>query len=185
MNEPTLEYLMRRIEAHKARPEYGRDYRRSGRGVVDFEGSMDFDNESYGKFHDGPTEHGHETEYHEHYEPRHSTHHRTPRLSKTDIHRWKHTMENEDGTHGAHYEMQHIIPAAEKAGVHFEDYSEKEFCLAVNMMYSDYCKVARKYVAPEKELMFFVEMAHAFLEDEDGPEPFEKLALYYHCIVDA
>lgn len=29
-----------------------------------------------------------------------------------------------------------------------------------------------------------VELAKAFLEDEDGPEPSEKLALYYYCIAE-
>ena len=67
----------------------------------------------------------------------------------------------------------------------FDEYSEREFCMAVNMMYSDYCKVAKRFVAPDKEIMFFAELAKAFLDDADGPEPSEKLALYFHCIVDA
>lgn len=29
-----------------------------------------------------------------------------------------------------------------------------------------------------------LELAKAFLEDEDGPEPSEKLALYYYCIAE-
>ena len=31
---------------------------------------------------------------------------------------------------------------------------------------------------------FNVELAKAFLEDDDGPEPSEKLALYYYCIAE-
>ena len=63
-----------------------------------------------------------------------------------------------------------------------EDFDEKEFCLVVNVMYSDYCKVLKKYVPAEKELIVCAEMAKAFLEDDDGPEASEKLALYYYFI---
>ena len=104
-------------------------------------------------------------------------------LNKSDMHKWKQMMHNADGTKGPHYDMQQIMQIADKMGIEFEDYDEKEFCITVNMMYSDYCKVLRKFASSEKELMVCAEMAKAFLEDEDGPEPSEKLALYYHCIV--
>ena len=151
----------------------------NGRGVVDFEGSMDF-NESKRSERWGNDE---RYDYRDSRDMR--DYHDAPRLSKSDILRWKHKMENEDGTRGAHFDMQQIMNAAEKLNVKFDEFDEREFCITVNMMYSDYCKVARKYVAPDKELMFFAEMAKAFLEDEDAPEASEKLALYYHCIVDA
>lgn len=106
------------------------------------------------------------------------------RLSKQDKKRWKQMLENTDGTRGPHYDMMQIMPAAEKAGVHFNEYDESEFCLAVNMMYADYGQVIRHYVGPDKELTCCVELAKAFLEDPDGPEPSEKLALYFHCVVD-
>jgi hypothetical protein len=158
------------------------DYRRGeNRGSVDFEGSMDF----------GDSDHHETWEDDGRYDSRMRDrrdmrdYHNFPKLSKTDLHHWKQMMENEDGTRGPHYDMQQIVAAAEKVGVHFEDFDEKEFCIAVNMMYSDYCKVAKRYVAPDKELAFFADLAKAFLEDEDGPEASEKLALYFHCIVDA
>ena len=104
-------------------------------------------------------------------------------LSKSDMHEWKRRMINADGSKGAHYEMQQIMSAAEKLGIKFHEYDEKEFCITVNMMYSDYCAVVNKHIPHEKALMFYAEMAKAYLEDEDGPEGSEKLALYYHCIV--
>lgn len=105
------------------------------------------------------------------------------RLSKTDIKHWKHKLENADGTHGEHFDMQQVVQAAERANIKFNDFDEKEFCIAVNMKYSDYCNVIKKYIPPDKELAFCVDMAKAFLDDADGPEPSEKLALYYHFIV--
>lgn len=196
MNKATLDYLMDRMDRRRdnrdmrdmrdsedGRRRRSRDYedgyedgRRSrrtgryirdrrdmrneedfeGRGNVDFEGSMDFND-------------GH-----------------MPYLNKTDIHRWKQMLENDDGSKGPHYDMQQVMSIAEKMGIDFEkgDFDEKEFCMTVNMFYSDYCKVANKYVAPDKELAFFADMAKKFLCDKDGPDPSEKLALYFHCIVD-
>lgn len=104
-------------------------------------------------------------------------------LSKSDMHEWKRKLHNADGTKGAHYEMQQIMQAADKLGIKFKDYDEKEFCMTVNMLYSDYCSVINKYVPHEKAVMLYAEMAKAFLEDADAPEGSEKLALYYHCIV--
>lgn len=104
-------------------------------------------------------------------------------LTKADMHEWKRKMHNADGTKGPHYDMQQIVQIADKLGIEFDEYDEKEFCMAVNMMYSDYCKVIKKVASADKELMFCAELAKAFLEDEDGPAPSEKLALYYHCIV--
>lgn len=110
--------------------------------------------------------------------------HQEMKLTKEDMHHWKQKMRNEDGTKGEHYDMQQIMHAVEKLGIKMQGFDEKELCLVVNMLYSDYCKVVKKYVPIEKELMFYVDMARAFLDDADGPEPSEKLALYYYCIVD-
>lgn len=180
MDRKTLDYLMNRVDSRRGRRDM-RDYEdgrrgrrdrrdmrdhedsRRGRGDVDFEGTMDFNDDrdmrDYGN----------------------------PRLSKTDMHYWKQMMENEDGTRGPHYDMRQIMDVAEKMSIDFdkEEFDEKEFCMAINMMYSDYCKVAKKYISPDRELMFFAELAEAFLNDEDGPGASEKLALYFHCIVDA
>jgi hypothetical protein len=191
MDKRVMDYLMDKMDRRRDSGVGGdsrdsranQDYRQGGgRGVVDFEGSMDF-NES---------KHSERWGNDERYDSRNSRdmrdyrdYHNAPKLSKADILRWKQKMENEDGTRGAHFDMQQIMNAAEKLNVKFDEFDEREFCIAVNMMYSDYCKVARKYVAPDKELMFFAELAKAFLEDEDAPEASEKLALYYHCIVDA
>ena len=110
--------------------------------------------------------------------------HQEMKLTKEDMHHWKQKMQNADGTKGEHFDMQQIMHVVEKLGIKMNNFDEKELCLAVNMMYSDYCKVIKKYVPAEKELMVYVELAKAFLDDADGPKPAEKLALYYYCIVD-
>lgn len=107
------------------------------------------------------------------------------RLTKSDMRRWKAKMKNYDGTKGEKYDAEQIDQVARKMGIRFDEFSEKEFCLAVNMIYSDYGHVLKKFVSPDKELHLCAELAQAFLDDPDGPEPSEKLALYFHCIADA
>lgn len=210
MNDRTLDYLMRKMENRRAsyssrdmrNSRDGNDYRqmrdsasdsrdmRGSRGNVEFEGNMDFrDRRDYS--YDMSTGIGSDMRDYVHGSSdmrdyaRGSRDTHKMRLSKTDMHDWKQRMENEDGTRGAHYSMDQIMSVADKLGIKFSEFDEKEFCIAVNMMYSDYCKVAKHYVSPDKEIMFFADFAKAFLEDEDAPEGSEKLALYYHCIVDA
>lgn len=114
----------------------------------------------------------------------HADGHESPlRLSKEDIREWKRMLENADGTRGIHYDMSQIMGVVDKLGIKFDEFSEAEFCMTVNMLYSDYCHTVKKYVPQEKALEFYACMAKDFLCDEDGPEPWTKLMLYYHCIV--
>lgn len=96
----------------------------------------------------------------------------------------KYLMEIQDGTRGPHFNMEQVMEAAKAVGIRFEDFDERELCMTVNMLYSDYCEVNKPYVSPERECHYYVELAKAFLEDDDGPEPSEKLALYYYCIAE-
>lgn len=106
------------------------------------------------------------------------------RLSKTDMKEWKKELENADGTKGEHFPKEQIEDIAEKLGVRFDEYNENEFCMVVNMLYSDYCEALKMYIPQEKEAIAYVKMAKAFLEDEDASaEGWEKLSVYYNCIV--
>lgn len=153
-----------------------RDYEdnRRGRDDRDYEDSRDYEDNRRGDSRD----------YEEARDSRDYARRPRMKIRKYDMKQWKRNMENADGSHGEHYDMEQIMHVADKIGVKFNDFDEKEFCLTVNMMYSDYCKVIKKYMPPEKELVVCAELAKAFLDDADGPEPSEKLALYYYCIVD-
>lgn len=180
MDRRTMDYLKRRMSGDGARRR-DRDYdeehpKHSRERRYHHDDEDEYEHEDYRKSSRGMRR----RDYREDYDHEHSS----LELSKHDMHRWKHMLVNADGTEGAHYEMHQIIPVAEKLKIKFDEFDEKEFCMAVNMMYSDYCTVAKKYIAPDKELSFFAELAKHFLEDEDGPEAPEKLALYFHCIVD-
>ena len=100
-------------------------------------------------------------------------------FSKEDAERWTAKMENEDGTTGPHWTMGQTDAVANVAGVH------EKSCVwwaAMNMMYSDYYSVAAKYGLDRPE--FYADLAKAFLMDKDAGGAEEKIAGYYHGIVE-
>lgn len=65
-------------------------------------------------------------------------------------------------------------------GMHRDVFDPLKFWLALNLMYSDYSKVAKKHNVGGS-IDFYVDMAKAFLDDKDaGPD---KLAKYYRFVV--
>ena len=99
------------------------------------------------------------------------------RLTNREMKMWKRNLENADGSHGEKYQMEQIMPIAQQLGIKFHEFSEEDLCMAVNMLYSDYCKVLGS------DLGMYVKLAKAFLEDDDfDGTGSEKLALYYKCI---
>lgn len=90
---------------------------------------------------------------------------------------WTSKMENEDGTKGPHWSMEQIKKVIEQRNMPGDPV---EIWVAMNMMYSDYCKVAKKLGVNTMD--FYAEMARAFLEDKDAGVP-DKLTSYYEYIV--
>lgn len=105
------------------------------------------------------------------------------KLKKRNISEWEHNMKNADGSKGAHFNMQKVMNIAERMGIRFNNYSEKEFAVTMNMLYSDYCEALKSVIPPDKEDAVYAKLAKAWLEDEDAPEASEKLALYFYCVV--
>lgn len=88
---------------------------------------------------------------------------------------WTGKMQNPDGTTGPHFKPE----IAEQLRVaHCPKCDKWEFFVALNMMYADYCEVAKRFAADKPE--FYVHMAKAFLEDPDAGEG--KLAKYMEYI---
>ena len=106
------------------------------------------------------------------------------KLKKKDFKEWEKNLENADGTKGKHFEAEQVKHMAEQIGVKYRGYDEKDLCMTANMLYSDYCGVLKNVLPPDKELIGYVKLAQAWLEDPDASvEGSEKLALYYWCIV--
>lgn len=141
-----------------------RDYRMDRDYDRDYDRRRDYDDRDYDRDY-GETQYG--------------------KMSRKDIEKWKKSFKNEDGTHGEHFTKEQIEPIARHQGIDMKRIGGVDvLCLAVNMMYSDYCKVAKKNGV--NHLEFYVDMAKAFLEDKDFMgEPEEKLWLYYKCIAES
>lgn len=90
-------------------------------------------------------------------------------------------MKNADGSVGGHYTVSQTTAAAGVIGVQFTEITDKEWNVAMNMMYSDYSPVAQKFNAKAPD--FYAELAKAFLFDKDGGGAKRKLAGYYEGIV--
>lgn len=102
------------------------------------------------------------------------------KMTRRDIEEWKHNLENSDGTHGEHFHREQIENIARN--MNFRDDMDI-VCMTANMMYADYCNVAKKYGLDKPE--FYLELAKAFLEDRDFKgSGEEKLWLYYKCIAE-
>lgn len=104
-------------------------------------------------------------------------------MTKADAEAWADHMVNEDGTTGPHWGVDQTTAIAESMGMTWEKVSRPCWWITMNMMYSDYSGVAEKYGVSIAE--FYADMARAFLMDKDGPGAKEKLAAYYHGIVEA
>lgn len=92
---------------------------------------------------------------------------------------WVHGMKNTDGTTGPHWTMEKTEEVRAQRGINCEPLA---FWVAMNMIYSDYAKVAEKINA--NSIDFYAYMAKAFLEDKDTRnQGGEKLARYYKYVV--
>lgn len=91
---------------------------------------------------------------------------------------WVSNMENADGTTGAHWNMDQAKQIMEKYGI---EASPLAWWVTLNMMYSDYCGVAKKLGMSTD---FYAYMAEAFLDDKDavGGGGSEKLASYHEYV---
>lgn len=105
---------------------------------------------------------------------------RSGQIAKLDEHtakEWVSEMQNADGTTGPHWSLEQTKQVAAQKGV---DCDPLEFWVAMNMVYSDYFGVAKKFNINNTD--FYVELAKAFLDDKDAGK--DKLARYYEFVVE-
>ena len=102
-------------------------------------------------------------------------------FTEDDAKAWTARMKNADGSTGPHWTMEQTTAVAESMGIQAPVVPRWAWGVTMNMMYSDYYDVARKFGVNAPE--FYAELARAFLMDKDGPGPEEKLCAYYRCIV--
>ena len=109
-----------------------------------------------------------------------SREHETDKEVKFDEHKakeWVARMKNNDGTTGEHFKAEQT---EQMRNAHCPDCDKMEFWAAMNMMYSDYCDVAKKMNIDRPD--FYAHMAKAFLMDKDAGE--DKMAKYMKYIAE-
>lgn len=97
-------------------------------------------------------------------------------MSREKAQKWTRHMKNADGSSGEHwtYEQTEQVRKREAA-----EGDPAEFYATMNMLWSDYGEVARKFGVDKPE--FWAELSEAFLVDEDAAP--EKLERYYRYVV--
>lgn len=98
-------------------------------------------------------------------------------FSQMTAEKWARSMENADGTNGAHWSMEQVKQVMAQKGVNCDPW---EFYAAINAMYSDYSKVLKKHGVGDK-LDVYVDLAKAFIDDKDAYP--DKMARYFQYIV--
>lgn len=96
----------------------------------------------------------------------------TPEIAKE----WVKGMHNEDGTRGEHWNMEQVKKLMAQKGIEF---NAAEVYAIINALYSDFCKVFKKYNITSPE--FYLDLAVAWLNDTDAKPG--KAMNYYECIV--
>lgn len=99
-------------------------------------------------------------------------------FTEADAHEWTARMVNMDDTTGQHWPMEQTTAVMRSRGL---NYDPAVWYAAMNMIYSDYFKTAKKHGVNTVE--FYADMTDAFLDDKDAGTPEEKLSAYYHFVV--
>ena len=102
-------------------------------------------------------------------------------LSYREMKDWVNNMETTDSNgniikRGEKYSISQAIELVQRIGIKFDKFSEEEFWVAINAMYSDYYSV----LGDNPEM--YAKLAKAFLCDGDAVR--DKLSAYYYAIVE-
>ncbi len=97
-------------------------------------------------------------------------------LTEEKAKKWLEQMQNEDGSKGPHWTLDQVKQVVKQKMLNLEPV---EVFVAMNMIWSDYSPVAKKYNVNSTD--FYLDMAKAFLEDKDAAP--EKLKKYFEYVV--
>ena len=100
-----------------------------------------------------------------------------PPLTREKAMAWVHGMDGESDR-GETWTFEEIEELAQKHGIPKQEKKLVELYAVMNMLASDYYKVAEEFDVLNDE--FFVCMAKAFINDKDAVP--DKVAMYYECI---
>lgn len=109
---------------------------------------------------------------------RHMEDYRKPQpLTREKAEEWVESMKGDD-SEGETWSMEEIKEIAKKHSMPMQEEKLVELYAVMNMLASDYYKVAEEFDVLEDD--FFVAMAKAFINDKDAVKG--KVSIYYDCI---
>lgn len=97
-------------------------------------------------------------------------------LDRQQAQEWVRKMKHSDGSSGEHWTYDQTHQVMKQRNI---DCEPAEFYATMNMLWSDYGAVAKKYGVDNVE--FWAELSKSFLMDKDAEA--NKLMLYYECVV--
>lgn len=105
------------------------------------------------------------------------------KLTREKAEKWVKHMESDDpkAPRGGVFTFEDAKRLAADRDIPTEGQDLIDFYAALNMVYSDYSKVAHEYGVDNDD--YYADLACAFLYDRDGKRPSEKLASYYMYVV--
>ena len=105
------------------------------------------------------------------------------KLTREKAEKWVKHMESDDpkAPRGGVFTFEDAKRLAADRDIPTEGKDLIDFYAALNMVYSDYSKVAHEYGVDNDD--YYADLACAFLYDRDGKRPSEKLASYYMYVV--
>lgn len=98
-------------------------------------------------------------------------------LTHDEAEEWCDSMVNADGTKGCHWTLEQTQDVAKQRNITCDP---NDFWAVMNMMYSDYCQVAKRQSVDTPG--FYADMAKAFLDDTDAVDG--KAYAYWDCVTE-
>lgn len=96
--------------------------------------------------------------------------------------KWVRKMKGDDPeSRGEIWSYEDAKTLAEERGLSTEGQEMVDFYVVLNMVYNDFCKVAKKHGVDTED--YYADLAHAWLYDKDGKPPTEKLMAYHKYVI--
>lgn len=103
------------------------------------------------------------------------------KMDQRTAERWANMMQNADGTTGPHWSYQQVEQLKQQKR-ELQPYPTPDLYATLNMMYSDYKDVAKKFNADNQD--FYICMAKAWLDDKDAGSGESKTMNYFKYVVE-
>lgn len=104
------------------------------------------------------------------------------KLTREKAEKWVKSMYGDDPkTRGEMWSYQDAKKLAEERGLPTEGQEMVDFYVVLNMVYTDYCKVAKEHGVDTED--YYADLAEAWLYDRDAKPPTEKLMAYHKYVI--